>query len=999
MALHALAASIAWGTIMARTVVGSGELVELTRQLTARGLGTLLDTSELSRALYSSDASLYRVVPVGVVRPRSADQVAAVLEAARAAGVSVTSRGAGTSCAGNAVGAGIVLDLSRHLDKIVRIDPEERTAVVQPGVVQASLQAAAAPYGLRFGPDPSTSSRCTIGGMIGNNACGPRALGYGKTADNVVALSVLTGSGEPLTLANGGGSRQAGDGRASRRSGGALAGLAQSRGALAVSAQSGGARAASARSGGALTALDRVVGAGLGTIRTEFGRFGRQVSGYSLEHLLPETGRNLATFFAGTEGTLGVITEATVRLVADPLEKVLVVLGYPSMADAADATPAVLEHFPTACEGLDRRIVEVVERTRGRSAVPALPRGTGWLLVELAGDEANDVLARAARLLATAGALEGFVADAAQAGSLWRIREDGAGLASVSLSRPAYPGWEDAAVPPDRLGAYLRDFEALLADRGLAGLPYGHFGDGCIHVRIDFPLTDPGGRERYREFVTDAARLVAGYGGSMSGEHGDGRARSALLPVMYSAAAIRLFGQVKAAFDPDDVLNPGVLVEPRPIDADIRAAELVGRTGPFADAVHRCSGVGRCLADTTSALGVMCPSYQATRQEKDSTRGRARVLQEMVNGSLVQDGWRSPAVHEALDLCLSCKGCARDCPTGIDMAAYKSEVLDHTYRGRLRPRSHYALGWLPRWGRLITRSAALSGLVNLTTQTPGLRSLVRWAAGVDQRRSLPTFARTAARHRVKPTAAGAEGRPVVLWVDSFSDCFPGGAVEAAVDVLRAAGYAPILPERPVCCGLTWISTGQRQGARRQLRRALDVLHPYVAAGTPVVGLEPSCLAVWRSDARELLPGDPRVAEIAAGVLTLAELLERTDGWSPPDLTGLELVAQPHCHHASILGWRADAALLASTGARVTTVGGCCGLAGNFGVERGHYDVSVAVANHDLLPAVVSRPGAIVLADGFSCRTQLAELAGRPAVTLAELLAGRAPHVRTASLEG
>jgi Fe-S oxidoreductase len=458
---------------------------------------------------------------------------------------------------------------------------------------------------------------------------------------------------------------------------------------------------------------------------------------------------------------------------------------------------------------------------------------------------------------------------------------------------------------------------------------------------------------------------------------------------------------VRAAFDPQNLLPPGVVVHRRPVAADRRAAGLVGRPPDrFSAEVHRCSGVGKCLADSTGSLGVMCPSYQATRDEKDSTRGRARVLQEMVNGDLVQLGWKSPAVHSALDLCLSCKGCARDCPTGIDMAAYKSEVLDHTYAGKLRPRSHYALGWLPRWGRLITRSAALASVVNLTMGLPGLRRIVKWSAGVDQRRQLPRFAGRPARHRVtgSVTAAGA-GKPVLVWVDSFSDCFTGGGVEAVVGVLRSAGYAPQFLDRTACCGLTWISTGQREGARRQLRQSLDVLHPYVAAGVPIVGLEPSCTAVWRSDAPELLPDEPRVAEVAAGVLTLAELLSRTPDWSPPDLSALEIVAQPHCHHAAVLGWQADAQLLKASGATVTTLGGCCGLAGNFGVEKGHYDVSVKVAEHDLLPAVAAHPNAVVLADGFSCRTQLAELAGSTAITLAELLvqhAGRTEPVELTS---
>ncbi|MFP5281991.1 MAG: FAD-binding and (Fe-S)-binding domain-containing protein, partial [Actinomycetes bacterium] len=873
------------------------------------------------------------------------DDAVAALEAAREVGLPVTSRGAGTSCAGNAVGPGLVLDLSRHLTAIHAVDPETRTATVQPGVVQAALQAVAAPYGLRFGPDPSTWTRCTLGGMIGNNACGPRALGYGKTADNVMALDVVTGTGERLRL--------------------------------------GGEGATATGASATLSALRDVVEGHLGTIRTEFGRFGRQVSGYSLEHLLPERGFDVARFLAGTEGTCAVVLGATVRLVPDAPHKVLVALGYPSMAEAADATPVVLKHEPTACEGLDRRIVEVVRRTRGAAAVPPLPRGDGWVLVELVGDDPGEVRRRADALVADAQALEAHVVDdPVQALALWKIREDGAGLAGVSLPSPAYPGWEDAAVPPESLGAYLRDFDGLLATHGLQGLPYGHFGDGCVHVRIDFPLTEPGGTARYRTFVEEAADLVAGYGGSFSGEHGDGRARSALLPKMYSRAALDLFGQVKAVFDPDDLLNPGVSVAPRPVDADLRASALVGRMTHFATEVHRCSGVGKCLANTTGGLGVMCPSYQATREEKDSTRGRARVLQEMINGDLVNQGWRSPEVHAALDLCLSCKGCARDCPTGVDMAAYKAEVLDHTYRGRLRPRSHYALGGLPRGGRMITGLPGLAALVNLSTATPGLRHLVRWSAGVDQRRSLPRVAARAARRRA--AAPATSGRPVLLWVDSFSDCFTGSGVEAALEVLVAAGYAPQLLERAACCGLTWISTGQLDGARRQLRSALDVLHPYAAAGVPIVGLEPSCLAVWRSDAGKLVD-DPRVAEVAGQVFTLAELLQRTVGWRAPDLTGTTVVAQPHCHHASVLGWQADAAVLLATGATVTTLGGCCGLAGNFGVEKGHYEVSVKVAEHDLLPAVREHPDAVVLADGFSCRTQLAELADRRAVTLAQLL--------------
>ncbi|HMR48309.1 MAG TPA: FAD-binding and (Fe-S)-binding domain-containing protein [Arachnia sp.] len=909
---------------------------------------TRYDTSTLTRALYSSDASLYRVVPQAVAHPRTTSELEEIVRQALRERTPITARGAGTSCAGNAVGPGLVIDVARHLTRIHSIDPEARTAVIDPGVVQADLQAAGRPYGLRLGPDPSTSSRCTVGGMIGNNACGPRALGYGRMADNVVELDIITGRGEKLTL-----------GRDD------------------------------------LPELRSLVATNLGIIRTEFGTFIRQVSGYSMEHLLPEKGFDTARFFAGTEGTLGVITRATVRLVADAPVSLMVALGYSTMADAGDDIANLLRFRPTACEGLDRRIVDVVTAKLGAGAVPPLPKGDGWMFIELVGDDPDEVRERADALLAEAGAVDGWVVDhAAEAAKLWQIRADGAGLAGVSLAKPAYGGWEDAAVPPAQLGNYLRAFDALLDRYGLHGLPYGHFGDGCVHCRIDFPLTEPDGAARYKAFVEEAAEVVAGFGGSMSGEHGDGRARSALLPKMYSPAAISLFGQVKELFDPENLLNPGVLVDPRPVEADLRMvavsrSPLTLTDAEFVEQVHQCSGVGKCLANNTPGGGVMCPSFQATRQEKDSTRGRARALQEMVNGSVIAAGWRSPEVAEALDLCLSCKGCARDCPTGIDMAAYKARVTHERLKGRLRPRNHYSLGWLPRWGRMITALPGLGPLINLVGAAPGLGRALRWAAGVDRRRDIPRFASRSARSTLSSTRRAGrmntKGR-VLLWVDSFSDCFESGTFAAMVQVLVRLGYEPEVLDKTACCGLTWISTGQLDGARRQLRRSAEVLAGYVTEGVPIVGLEPSCTAVWRSDAPELLPGDPHVAALNGQVLTLAEFLARDDDFVAPDLTGHTIVAQPHCHHASVIGWGQDKALLEATGATLVTVGGCCGLAGNFGVEIGHHEVSVKVFEHDLGPAVDAHPDAIVLADGFSCQTQLMSLARRPSMSLAELLA-------------
>lgn len=911
-----------------------------------------VDSSTLSRAIYSTDASNYRVVPEVVVVPRTRDEAVAAVLIARSHGVAVTARGGGTSCAGNAVGPGVVIDFSRHLNKVVSIDPDTATAVVQPGVVLSTLQDAARPHGLRFGPDPSTATRCTLGGMIGNNACGPHGLSYGRTADNVISMTWLTGRGDIVTVGAG-------------------------RDAL-----------------NAVPGLEALVHDNLEVLRTEFGRFGRQISGYSLEHLLPERDRNLAAALTGTEGTCGILLDATVRLVPRAAAPALAVLGYRDMATAADDVPNLLPLNPLALEGLDAQLVDVVRRAHG-GGVPALPAGGGWLMVEVAGPTSEAALDAARALVSASAAHDAVVLPAGpDASRLWQIRADGAGLAGrTAAGDQAWPGWEDSAVPPHNLGPYLRGLETLMTEEGVSGLAYGHFGDGCVHVRIDFPLEHDG--RLMRRFLERAAALATEHGGSLSGEHGDGRARSELLSTMYSPQALRLMAEFKALLDPDDIMNPGVVVRPAPLDADLRrpqALPLVAAdgfafahdAGDITKAVHRCIGVGKCRADLREQGGFMCPSYTATRQEKDSTRGRARALQEMANGSTVTAGWSSPQVHEALDLCLSCKACASDCPTGIDMAMFKSETLHRTYRGRMRPRSHYTLGRLPQWLRL---AAPFAPIINKAGRIPLLRITMMAAIGADPRRSLPELPAVPFRWTREARRAHVEnrtGHKVVLWVDSFSDAMAPDIPRAALDVLTAAGCDVEIAAPGACCGLTLISTGQLDAAKAKLRTTIDLLLPHVQAGRSVIGLEPSCTATLRSDLTELLPHDPRAVELSRAVQTVAEFLLAID-WTPPQ-TSAKLLAQPHCHHHAVMGYDADRALLAKMGCDVEISAGCCGLAGNFGMEKGHYEISEKIAHDGILARAKSHPDRAILADGFSCRTQISDLAELPSQHLVQIIA-------------
>ncbi|WP_193513409.1 FAD-binding and (Fe-S)-binding domain-containing protein [Streptomyces griseoloalbus] len=951
------------------------DLRELRAGLRAAVRGDV-DFGTTARALTTMDASNYRRVPLGVVAPRDADDVAAVLSVCRSQGVPVVPRGGGTSIAGQATGTGVVLDFTRHMNRLLSLDPEARTAVVQPGLVLDRLQEAAAPHGLRFGPDPSTHSRCTLGGMIGNNSCGSHSVAWGTTADSVRELSVLTPRGERL--------------RPGRGWTGAPAGLRD------------------------------LVDGELARLRTGFPELPRRISGYAVDALLPEKGADVARSLCGSEGTLGVLTEAVVDLVRAPRARALAVLAYAEESGAAEAAAGLLPYGPLTVEGMAADLVP-------SAAAADLPRGGAWLFVETGGDTEGEARARAETIVRAADVVDSLVVtDPARQRALWRIREDASGTATrMPDGTEAWPGWEDCAVPPARLGAYLRDFRGLLADHGLRGTPYGHFGDGCIHVRIDFDLLTGPGVARFRRFSEELADVVVAHGGSLSGEHGDGQARAELLPRMYGAETVALFARVKGVWDPDDLLNPGMLVRPAPLDANLRFSVLPREPvdvafgypadgGDFSAAVRRCVGVAKCRTTSVSGPAVMCPSYRATGEEEHSTRGRARLLHEMLAGELVTDGWRSTEVRDALDLCLSCKGCRSDCPVGVDMATYKAEFLHHHYAGRRRPAAHYAMGWLPVWLGWVARTRSAAVVNGLASVGPLARAAKR-LGGIAGEREIPrvageTFTRWWRGRRV-PDGDG-DGTVVVLWPDTFTEHLSPSVGRAAVRVLEAAGLRVALPPtlrlagRPVgdarsrsalsllaarrgrvCCGLTYISTGQLDRARAVLRRTLDLLEPVLATDAPVVVLEPSCAAALRADAPELLHDDPRAARLASRVRTFAETLEQyAPDWTPPALNR-PVVGQTHCHQHAVLGEAPDRRLREAAGLTGDLSGGCCGLAGNFGFERGHYEVSAACAEDQLLPSVRNAPeDAVLVADGFSCRTQVEQLAGARGRHLAEVLA-------------
>ncbi|TXS38428.1 FAD-binding and (Fe-S)-binding domain-containing protein [Streptomyces sp. OR43] len=935
-----------------------------------------------SRGAYATDASNYRQVPIGVVVPRTVGAGAEAVAVCAEYGVAVLSRGGGTSLAGQCTNAAVVVDWTKYCNRLVSVDASARRCVVEPGIVLDELNRQLADRGLRFGPKPSTHSHCTLGGMIGNNSCGASAQAYGKTVDNVRRLEILTYDGLRCWV-----------------------GPTSDRELTRIMAEGG--RRAEVYGG-----LRRIIDDHLAEVRRGFPAIPRRVSGYNLDSLLPEKGFDLARALVGSEGTLVTVLQAELDLVPVPRHEAMLVLGYPDICAAADDVPRLLENSaPTQLEAMDGRMAQLMrEEDSHVASLDTFPQGESWLLLQFSGETEADVDRQARDLISALGRAEDdptvtFSDDPPRERRMLRAREAGLGVtARPPDGRETWEGWEDSAVPPERLGDYLRDLKDLFAefDYGHPSL-YGHFGQGCVHTRIPFELKTAEGVAAFRTFLARAADLVVSYGGSLSGEHGDGQSRGELLPRMFGERLLAAFGEVKALMDPDNRMNPGKIVDPFRADENLRLGPLwrpredpthfqyPDDEGSFNRAVMRCVGIGNCRSHSG---GVMCPSYRATGEEEHSTRGRARLLFEMLGGHAdtpITDGWRSTEVRDALDLCLACKGCKSDCPVGVDMATYKAEFLAHHYAGRLRPAAHYTLGWLPLWARL---SRLAPGLVNAALDAPGAGRLARRLAGVAAERKPPAFAGESFTQwwnaRDTPRPDPADSRTVVLWPDTFTTFFHPGIAKAAVRVLEDAGFRVAVPERAVCCGLTWISTGQPAIAKKVLRRTVEVLRPWIAAGTPIVGLEPSCTAVFRSDAPELMPHDQDVQRLARQFRTFAELLvnDAPDAWQPPLLTR-QATVQTHCHQHAVTKFDADRELMRRAGLDTEILdAGCCGLAGNFGFERGHYGLSMGIAEQGVLPAVRSAPpSALVVADGFSCRTQIEQGGtGRAAMHLAEALA-------------
>jgi len=924
-----------------------------------------------SRALYATDGSNYRQVPIGVVLPRDDDDVIATISLAREYGAPILCRGGGTSLAGQCCNVAVVLDFTKYMNNIIEVDPARRIARVQPGVVLDRLRSAAEQHHLTFGPDPATHDRCTLGGMIGNNSCGVHSVMAGKTDDNIEDLEVLTYDGLRIRV-----------GQTSEVELDKIIGEGDRRGEI-------------------YAGLKRLRDTYSDLIQERYPNIPRRVSGYNLNYLLPGNGFHVARALVGSEGTCVTVLEASCRLVESPPERVLLVIAYPDIFQCADRVPEVMAQHPIGLEGVDDLLVEFTKRKKlNLEGLALLPPGGGWLLAEFGATTAAEAESQARALMQSLSSTPAppqmrLFTDKRAAKRVWEVRESALGATShVPGEPPGWEGWEDSAVTPDKLGSYLRDLQKMMNGYGYRSALYGHFGHACVHMRINFDLESKQGIAKYRKFVEEAADLVIGYGGSLSGEHGDGQSRAELLPKMFGPELVQAFREFKALWDPDWKMNPGKVVEPYKLDENLRLGadykpwqpqthfQFPEDHGSLAHATLRCVGVGKCRHDEG---GVMCPSFRVTREEEHSTRGRAHLLWEMTKGDVIRDGWHDQHVKDSLDLCLACKGCKSDCPVGVDVATYKAEFLSHYYEGRRRPRSAYAFGNIATWARLASKAPSMT---NLTTQLPFLRDIAKLIAGIPQQRSIPAFAPQTFRNWFsRRQARNSECAPVLLWPDTFNNYFLPNTATAAVEVLESAGCRVILPKVQLCCGRPLYDWGMLDRAKNLLLKILEALKLEIEQGTPIVVLEPSCAAVFRDELLNLFPKDVRAHRLSQQTFLLSEFLEqKAKHFQLPKLSRQALV-HGHCHHKSVMGMTDEESVLRKMGIDFQTPApGCCGMAGAFGFEADKYGTSVAIGELELLPAVrKASPDCLIIANGFSCREQIAQCTNRQSLHLSEVI--------------
>ncbi|HET8551907.1 MAG TPA: FAD-binding and (Fe-S)-binding domain-containing protein [Gammaproteobacteria bacterium] len=932
-------------------------------------------------ALYANDASNYRQPPIGVVIPKTIDDIIATHRICRAYGAPILSRGGGTSLSGETVNHAVVMDHSKYLDHIIDIDPIQRQVTVETGVINDKLNETLGPFGLVFPPDPSTHKWCTIGGNIGNNSCGIHSVqaqfyGHGpRTADNVRALDVLTYDGTRMTLKD-----------------------------HYEESEIDEIIAAGGTQGRIFESLKALRDRYADEIRARFPRIEklpRRVSGYNLDDLLPENGFNLASALCGTEGTCVTVLHVTFKLTEQVKHRTLMVIGFEDIATAADHVPTIMQHRPIALEGIDEQLFEDEQQEHMHpKELSQLPKGHGWLLVEFGGDNQDESDAKADTLIEdlkrTKSAPTGYsiIDDKEQEGKLWAVREAGLGATAFPPDgRDHWPGWEDSAVPPERVGDYLRDLHKLYAKYDYRGALYGHLGQGCVHSRISFGLHTGDGVKKFRAFMEEAGDLVVSYGGSLSGEHGDGQARAELLVKMFGEQIMQAFREFKRIWDPEWKMNPGKVIDPYKLDENLRLVNYRPWQTPtefrfphdqrnFGRVAMRCVGVGKCRA---TEGGTMCPSYMVTHEEKHATRGRARLLFEMMDGGVLKDGWRSEAVKDALNLCLSCKGCKNDCPVHVDMASYKAEFLSHYFEGRAKPIQAYAFGLIDRWSRLASKMPAL---VNFLTNTPGLSNIAKELTKMPQQRTIPKYApQTFKSWFRKRGVHNADGPPVVLWADTFNNHFFPDIAQAGVEVLESLGYRVLVPQGHVCCGRPLYEFGMLDLARQYLRDVMDALENEIAAEVPIVGLEPSCISVFRDELTNMFPDDEWAQRLSKQSLTLSEFLEqKVENYTPPRLKRKALV-HIHCHHKSVLDHTSEKKLLDKMGLDVDLLSdGCCGMAGSFGFEKEKYDVSIGAGERVLLPKVRNASDdTLIIANGFSCREQIAQTTDRRALHVAQVI--------------